>query len=210
MFRNCRTVLTQIGRQWRNAAHALACLVFVLSSCERPKPAPAPAAAPTEAAPVIGPDGAAGVSTSLPMNVESVGGAARGYDVAEAQGQVDGERFTKITLSRNREIIFEILPTPDRRVHAIVTRSPQARGPAGEIVGRSSFGEAPFVEVVYCRSAQMHEDFSFTCSNAQDGRFWRAYRLDRAYRGRVEPFTAISPDAAVAAILVQMTWVAPR
>jgi hypothetical protein len=144
------------------------------------------------------------------MNVDSVGEAARGYDLAEVQDRVDGERFTKITLSRNNEVVFEILPTPDRRIHAIVTKSAQARGPAGEIVGRSSFGEAPFAEVMYCRTAQMHEDFSFTCSNAQDGRFWRAYRLDRAYRGRVEPFTAISPDAAVAAILVQMMWVAPR
>jgi hypothetical protein len=144
------------------------------------------------------------------MDVNSIGRAARGYTVAEVQDQVEGVPFTKITLSRKSEVVFEILPTPDRRIHAIVTKSPQTRGPAGEIVGRSSFGEAPFVEVMYCRTAQRHEDFSFTCSNEQDGRFWRSYRLAATYRGRVEPFTAISPDAALAAILAQMMWAAPR
>jgi hypothetical protein len=202
-------VLTQINRQLRNAT--LPFLAFVIfSSCGRPQPASAPAPRPPEAVAAIGPGGAAGVSTSLQMSVDSIASAARGYDVAEVQDQIEGDPFTKIALSRDREVVFEILPTPDRRIHAIVTKSAQARGPAGEIVGRSSFGEAPFAEVMYCRTAQMHEDFSFTCSNAQDGRFWRAYRLDRAYRGRVEPFKAISPDAAVAAILVQMMWVAPR
>jgi hypothetical protein len=144
------------------------------------------------------------------MTLQSVSAAARGFDAAEAHDQIEGEPFTKITLSRGGEIVFEVLPSADKRVHAILTRSSLARGPAGEIIGRSTFGEAPFSEVMYCRTAVMHENFSFTCSNGENGRFWRAYRLPPAYRGRREPFTAISADAALAAALVEMTWMAPR
>ncbi len=104
-----------------------------------------------------------------------------------------------------------MLPTADGRfVHAVTTRSPQARGPAGEVVGQSTFGQAPAVQVMFCLSEIVDGGPGFSCSDAQDGRFWRVYALPPLYDGPSDPFESIDPDNAVDSKLVEMRWMAPR
>ncbi|MGE0829186.1 MAG: hypothetical protein AB7O04_07535 [Hyphomonadaceae bacterium] len=198
----------------REGRRALMLAAFILSAhglsaCGQSSQAPqvdAPAINLT-----IGPDGAAGVTGPIQMTIEALSNAAPGYDVAEAQDQIEGDPFTKITLSRGGEAVFDVMPTADgQRVHSIVTDSPEARGPRGEIIGQSTFGQAPAAEVLFCRTPEMHEDFSFICADTETGRFWRAYRLAEGYEGTRAPFAEIDPDAAIAAQLSSMTWVAPR
>lgn len=89
----------------------------------------------------IGPNGAGGISTAVAMNVDAVRSAAPNYVVAEVDDQVEGQAFKAITLSARNEEVFRILPAADNaHAHAIVTRSTQARSPAGEIVTQSKFG----------------------------------------------------------------------
>lgn len=159
----------------------------------------------------IGPNGAAGITTALPLTVEALTAAAPGYAVAEAQDQIEGQPFRKITLSAGDEVVFNVLPTPDgARIHSIVTRSTQARGPVGEIVGQAKFETAPAAQSLFCAPELVDGAFGFACSDAEDGVFWRVYRLPDAYQGPHEPFEAIDPDTALDATLVEMRWIAPR
>ncbi len=159
----------------------------------------------------IGPNGAAGITTALPLTVEALTAAAPGYAVTEAQDQIEGQPFRKITLSAGDEVVFNVLPTPDgARIHSIVTRSTQARGPVGEIVGQAKFETAPAAQSLFCAPELVDGAFGFACSDAEDGVFWRVYRLPSAYQGPHEPFEAIDPDTALDATLVEMRWIAPR
>lgn len=158
----------------------------------------------------IGPTGAAGITTALAMNAEAVRAAAPNYVVAEVDDQVEGEAFKAITLSAGDEEVFRILPTADRRhVHAIVTRSTQARSPAGEIVGQAKFAVAPPEEVTFCASEFVDSAPGFACSTAADGTFWRVYRLPEG-AAAAETFEEIEPDLLHDATLVEMRWIAPR
>ncbi|MBL8531533.1 MAG: hypothetical protein JNK94_07355 [Hyphomonadaceae bacterium] len=158
----------------------------------------------------IGPNGAAGITQALPMTLDAVRAAAPNYVVAQVQQQVEGEPFTAITLSAGDEVVFQINPTADgAHIHSITTDSTQARGPLGEIVGRSVF-DAPEEETEFCASEQVQGAAGFACSTAADGRFWRVYRLPADYDGPSDPFDAIDPDVLHAATLAEMRWVAPR
>ncbi len=158
----------------------------------------------------IGPSGAAGISAALPMNVETLRGAAANYIVAEVDDQVEGEAFKAITLSAGDEEVFRVLPTADRaHIHSIVTRSTQARSAAGEIVGQSKFAVAPPEEVAFCATEQFDGGGGFACSTAQDGRFWRVYRLPDG-AGDAASLNEIEPDLLHDATLVEMRWIAPR
>jgi hypothetical protein len=157
----------------------------------------------------IGPNGAAGVTRALPLTVEALTAAAPGYVVAEAQGQIEGQPFRMITLSAGDEVVFEVLPSPDgTRIHALVTRSTQARGPNGEIVGQATFETAPAAQSLFCTPELVDGALGFACSDAEDGVFWRVYRLPQSYNGPHEPFEAIDPDAALDATLAEMRWLA--
>jgi len=154
--------------------------------------------------------GAAGITQALPMTLDAVRAAAPNYVVAQVQQQVEGEPFTAITLSAGDEVVFQINPTADgAHIHSITTDSTQARGPLGEIVGRSVF-DAPEEETEFCASEQVQGAAGFACSTAADGRFWRVYRLPADYDGPSDPFDAIDPDVLHAATLAEMRWVAPR
>lgn len=158
----------------------------------------------------IGADGAAGISSALAMNIDAVRAAAPSYTVAEAEDQVEGERFTAITLSAGDEEVFRINPTADlQRIHSIVTRSTQARSSAGEVVERSKFAVAPPEEVSFCAAEVFDGSPGFACSTAENGRFWRVYRLPEGANA-VESFDEIEPDLLHDATLVEMRWVAPR
>lgn len=158
----------------------------------------------------IGPGGAAGIDSALAMTLDAVRAAAPNYVVAEVQDQVEGEAFTAITLSAGDEEVFRIYPTADRRhVHAIVTRSTQARGPLQEIVGSTLFGAAPAEEVPFCLAELIQGAPGFACSTAADGRFWRVYRLPAGAEA-VDAFEEIDPDLLHDATLVEMRWIAPR
>jgi hypothetical protein len=160
---------------------------------------------------LIGFDAAAGIDTALPMSVDSIAGAAPQFIVAEVEDQIEGDAFTAITLSAGDEEVFRVLPTADgRNIHAIVTSSTQARGPNGEIVGQTKFVDAPAEEALFCRSEFAAGAPGFTCSSAEDGRFWRVYRLPEGYDGPSDPFDAIDPDVLHDATLVEMRWIAPR
>jgi len=159
----------------------------------------------------IGPTGAAGIANPLPMTVDAVRAAAHNYIVASVEDQIEGNPFTAITLSAGDEEVFRILPTADRRnIHAIVTRSPQARGPAGDIVGVATFALAPADQVVFCNAEIVDGSAGFACSTAEDGRFWRVYKAPEGYDGPSEPFDAIDPDVLHDSTLVEMRWIAPR
>lgn len=158
----------------------------------------------------IGPGGAAGISQALPMTLDAVRAAAPNYTVAQVQDHVEGDPFTAITLSAGDEEVFRINPTADgARIHSIVTVSTQARGPLGEIVGRSVF-DAPEEEAAFCASESVEGAPGFACSTAADGRFWRVYRLPADYDGPSDPFESIDPDVLHAATLFEMRWIAPR
>ncbi|MBL8545832.1 MAG: hypothetical protein JNL81_05170 [Hyphomonadaceae bacterium] len=168
------------------------------------------AVASETSASTIGPDGAAGISAALPMNVAAVQGAAADYVVAEVDDQVEGEAFKAITLSTGAEEVFRVLPTADRQhIHSVVTRSAQARSPAGEVVGQSKFAVAPPEEVVFCATEQFDGGNGFACSTAADGRFWRVYRLPDGAEPAAS-FDEIEPDLLHDATLVEMRWIAPR
>jgi hypothetical protein len=158
----------------------------------------------------IGPEGAAGIATALVMNVEAVRAAAPNYIVAEVDDSVEGDPFKSITLSAGDEEVFRVLPTADRRhIHSIVTRSTQARSPAGEIVGQSKFAVAPPEQVTFCATEQFDGTSGFACSTAADGRFWRVYRLPEG-AADAGSFDEIEPDLLHDATLVEMRWIAPR
>ncbi len=158
----------------------------------------------------IGPGGAAGIATALPMNVEDVRAAAPNYMVASVEDQVEGDAFTAITLSAGDEEVFRVLPTPDgQHVHSIVTRSTQARGPTADIVTQTTFAVAPPDQVTFCASELVEGAPGFACSTAEAGRFWRVYRLPEGYDGPSEPFSDIDPDVLHDATLAEMRWIAP-
>lgn len=169
-----------------------------------------PVAAPS-ADIAIGPAGAAGIASALPMDVETISAAAPNFIAAAVDDQVEGDRFTAITLSAGHEEMFRIYPSADRaHIHAITTRSAQAHGPAGDRVGRSLYGDAPAEEASFCVSQFVDGAPGFACSTAPDGRFWRIYTLPPAYDGPSDPFDAIDPDVLHDAQLAEMRWIAPR
>ncbi len=144
------------------------------------------------------------------MSVEAVRAAAAGLTPSEVQDQVDGQPFTAIALSSGNEEIFRIYPTADgANIHAISTQSPNVRGPTEDIVGVTSFAVAPIEEVRFCVADMVDGQAGFACSTAEDGRFWRIYRLPEG----AEPaatFEEIEPDLLHDATLAEMRWIAPR
>jgi hypothetical protein len=168
------------------------------------------AAAPAGPNKLIGPQGAGGVTTALPMDIAAIRAAAQHFVVAEVADQVEGDPFTAITLSAGNEEVFRISPTADRtKVHSIVTRSSQARGPAGEVIGQARFATAPVDQVAFCLTEYDEGAPGFACSTAQDGQFWRVYRLPEGAAAAAS-FEQIEPDLLHDALLVEMRWIAPR
>ncbi|HYD86519.1 MAG TPA: hypothetical protein VEA80_03525 [Vitreimonas sp.] len=159
----------------------------------------------------IGPDGAAGLTSALPMDVAAISRAAPHFAVAEVQDQVEGDPFTAITLSEGADEIFRLTPTADRRrVHSVVTRSPQVRGPAADIIGEVRFAVAPPEQVSFCRAETIDGAPGFACSTAPNGQFWRVYKLPEGYTGPSAAFEEIDPDVLHDALLAEMRWIAPR
>lgn len=159
----------------------------------------------------IGPDGAAGISSATAMNVEAVRAAAPGFAVAEVEDQIEGQPFKAITLSAGEEEVFRLLPTADgAHVHSVVTRSARVRSPADEVVGQSKFAVAPPEQVMFCNLELVDGGApGFACSTAEDGRFWRVYRLPEG-AAAASSFQDIEPDLLHDATLVEMRWLAPR
>ena len=175
------------------------------------KQADTPLAAAPRAGASIGPDGAAGISTALAMDVEAVRAAAPAFNVAAVESQIDGQPFTAITLTAGGEEVFRVLPNPARtHVHAIITKSAQARGPTQDIVGRTLFGVAPPEQVPFCIAEFVDGAPGFACSTDAAGAFWRVYQLPEAYDGPSAAFEEIEPDVLHDSTLAEMRWVAPR
>lgn len=189
-------------------------IALALAACGQPQQEQAetfPVAAATTANTNIGPAGAAGVTTALPMSIDAIRSAAPHFVVAEVADQIEGQPFTAITLSAADEEVFRVNPTSDgARVHSIVTVSSQARGPTQDIVGQTRFAVAPPEQVSFCASEFVEGGAGFACSTAQDGNFWRVYRLPEGYDGPSDPFDAIDPDVLHDATLTEMRWIAPR
>jgi hypothetical protein len=198
-------------------AAALALLLVALAACGQPQPADesatntATSAVPAGPNKTIGPNGAAGLSAALPMDVAAVSRAAPHFAVAEVTDQVEGDSFAAITLSEGADEIFRLNPTADRlRVHSIVTRSPQVRGPAADIIGEVRFAVAPPDQVAFCRAESVDGAAGFACSTAPNGQFWRVYKLPEEYTGPSASFEDIDPDVLHDALLAEMRWIAPR
>lgn len=194
---------------------ACALLALALTACGQRDGQPKQEEFPAVEAPSydasIGPQGAAGISTALAMDVDAIRQAAPGYIVAAVADQVEGDPFTAITLSAGDEEVFRIYPTADgAHIHAIETRSTQARGPLDEIVGQTLYATAPAEEASFCLSERVDGAAGFACSDGPDGRFWRVYKAPEAYDGPSDPFDAIDPDVLHDATLAEMRWIAPR
>lgn len=190
-------------------------LAFALAACgqqaEQKQEEAFPVINAPEANSSIGPGGAAGIHSPLPMDPAAIRAAAPNFMVASVQDQIEGNPFTAITLSAGDEEVFRVFPTADgAHIHSIVTRSGQARGPEQDIVGVATFALAPADEVTFCAAEQFDGSAGFACSTAEDGNFWRVYRVPEAYDGPSEPFDAIDPDVLHDSTLVEMRWVAPR
>lgn len=189
-------------------------LVMALAACGRreAEQESAPAAEAAAVSPMhIGFDAAAGIDAAMPMSVEAIQAAAPDFVAAAVQDQIEGQPFTAITLSAGGEEVFRVYPTSDgRNIHSIVTMSAQARGPNDEVVGQSKFGAAPAEEAAFCSAELVEGAPGFACSSAEDGRFWRVYRLPEEYDGPSDPFDAIDPDVLHDATLAEMRWIAPR
>lgn len=187
---------------------------LALAACgprEAEKAQTPPAIEAPETSTSIGPDGAAGISTALAMNVEAVRAAAPNFIVASVQDQIEGQPFTAITLSAGDEEVFRVFPTSDgAHIHSIVTRSSQARGPTQDIVGKTLFGVAPPEQVPFCNAELVDNQPGFACSTDAAGRFWRVYKLPEAYDGPADSFDDIEPDVLHDATLAEMRWIAPR
>lgn len=159
----------------------------------------------------IGPNGAAGIHSPLPMELDAIRAAAPNFMVASVRDHIEGDPFTAITLSAGDEEVFRLFPTSDgARIHSIVTRSTQARGPDQDIVGVATFALAPAEEVAFCLAETFDGSAGFACSNSPGGQFWRVYRVPEGYDGPSEPFDAIDPDVLHDSTLVEMRWIAPR
>lgn len=198
----------------RSILAGLTAASLVLAACGQPQQSE-PAEPTAISAPIanlnIGPNGAGGVSAAVPMSVEALRAAAPNFAVASVDDQVEGEAFTAITLSTGAGEIFRVNPSADRaRVHSIVTVSPLARGPTQDIVGQTRFAAAPPEQVEFCASEFVEGAAGFACSTAEDGNFWRVYKLPDGYDGPSDPFDAIDPDVLHDATLAEMRWIAPR
>lgn len=188
-----------------------AALALTLAACgQQQKQGESPAVEAPTYNTEISANGAAGIATALPMTEAAVRAAASNFIVTSQPDQVEGVSFTAIALSAGEEEVFRIYPTADQHVHSIVTRSSQARGPMHEIVGLTLFAVAAQDEVPFCLSEQIEGMPGFACSTAEDGRFWRVYRLPEGYDGPSDPFDAIDPDVLHDATLMEMRWIAPR
>lgn len=202
-------------------AAALAFAALVLAACNQPASDAQQAGAaeaqgdaastPAVASLAISANGAGGITTALPMNVEAVSAAAPHFTVAEVADQVEGDPFTAITLSLGGAEVFRIYPSPDRtHVHAISTRSAQARGPAADVIGEVRFAVAPPDQVPFCINEYVDGAPGFACSTAADGQFWRIYKLPEEYTEPAATFEEIDPDVLHEALLAEMRWIAPR
>lgn len=188
---------------------------LVLAACgqqaEQKQEEALPVASASDGNSSIGPSGAAGIHSPLPMDLAAIRAAAPNFMVASVRDQIEGNPFTAITLSDGDEEVFRVFPTADgARIHSIVTRSGQARGPEQDIVGVATFALAPPEAVTFCASELFDGSPGFACSTAEDGNFWRVYRVPESYDGPSEPFDAIDPDVLHDSTLVEMRWVAPR
>lgn len=198
--------------------HILACLSaasVLLAACGQPQQSEEPAEPTAIAAPIanlnIGPNGAGGVSAAVPMSVEALRAAAPNFTIASIEDHIEGDPFTAITLSTDAGEIFRVNPTADRAyVHSIVTTSPLARGPTQDVIGQTRFAVAPPEQVEFCASELVEGAAGFACSSAEDGNFWRVYKLPDGYDGPSDPFDAIDPDVLHDATLAEMRWIAPR
>lgn len=197
---------------------ALAIFALALAACGQPADDAQQAegrrdtsSAPAVASLAISPNGAAGITTALPMNAAAVRAAAPHFTVEEVADQVEGDPFTAITLSLDGAEVFRIYPSPERTyVHAISTRSTQARGPAADVIGEARFAAAPPDQVTFCINEYVDGAPGFACSTAADGRFWRIYKLPEEYTEAAASFEEIDPDVLHDAMLAEMRWIAPR
>jgi len=161
--------------------------------------------APAEPDYLIGPRGAAGIATALPMDIAAIEAAAPGYIVTQ------GDTPDTINMSLADEVVFRIQGDSDgSHIASISTASTQARGPFGEILnGATRLDVVAAAQQAYCQSETVQGAPGFACSTGEDGTFWRVFKLPNVYDGPSAPFSAIDPDMAYLSTLAEMRWIAP-
>lgn len=155
----------------------------------------------------IGPEGAAGISEALPMDMDVIGAAVTPYSLG---GDTFDDGSREITLwTGDVDPEFVIRSTADGRfIREIVSSSGNAVGPHGERNG-THFFEIPAAERAYCVSQPVEGWHGFACSTSVDGRFWRVFRLASGEIGPHEPFEAIRQFDLENASITEMRWIAP-
>jgi hypothetical protein len=156
----------------------------------------------------IGPDGAAGISEALPMDIDVIRAAVGNFEVGgETSPEGAWREFTLWAGDVDPE--FRIFSAADGRyVHMILTTSGNFVGPLGERSG-TPFHDIPERERMFCVSQEVDNWRGFSCSAQPDGRLWRIFRLAHGEIGPTEPFTAIRPYDLENARLAGMRWFAP-
>jgi len=155
----------------------------------------------------IGPDGAAGISEALPMDMEIIRAAVEPFMLG-GDTHPDGSR--EITLWTGDVFPeFVIYSTPDGRyIREIVASEGNVTGPYGERDG-TNFFEIPAAERAYCVAQPVDNWHGFRCSTGPDGRFWRVLRFADGEIGPTEPFEAIRQFDLENASITEMRWIAP-
>jgi hypothetical protein len=155
----------------------------------------------------IGPNGAAGVTEALPMDMELIGAVVAPFSLG-GDTHPDGSR--EITLWTGDVVPeFVIHSTPDGRfIREIVASEGVVTGPYGETKGTNLF-EIPAEERAHCVSQPVDNWYGFRCSTGPDGRFWRVFVLPDGQIGPHEPFEAIRQSDLELSSITQMRWIAP-
>lgn len=155
----------------------------------------------------IGPDGAAGITEALPMDIGVIGAAVEPFSLG-GDTHPDGSR--EITLwTGDVDPEFVIYSTPDGRfIREIVASAGNVTGPHGETDG-THFFDIPEAERAYCVSQPIDNWHGFRCSTGPDGRFWRVFRMADGEIGPHEPFEAITQFDLESSSITEMRWLAP-
>lgn len=168
-----------------------ACMADELPDGETRKDTPAPHAGDTNAADnllYIGPEGAGGLTASIPFTVQAAERAFPGYEIVSA-GSADTPAF-EVRAPGNEAPVFIITPDWTRGfAGAVSTGDSAVAGPGGIRAGLTRLGEVPGALTADCAAPDKTGGYDLVCQTA-------SFRLE---------FKGTGEDA----LLARQTWLPP-